>query len=180
MSDLLPYFYADFKKDFIASLTAKLADSSRKNRLFRAFFEEAGYQLGKHIVAISPKIADELLSMPDGLPIICTGSVYKSWDLLKPGFIKCLRDNWTRCSKLSKINLVRIEGHSATGAVLLAARLYDRELPFVKEFNYEATTSRLDQIDMDLFKLGADKNKLDVQKTLSLNYFASYIKGILW
>jgi hypothetical protein len=27
LNDLLPYFYADFKKDFIASLTAKLAKS---------------------------------------------------------------------------------------------------------------------------------------------------------
>lgn len=185
LSDLLPYFYADFKKDFIASLTMKLAQAAVKNQLFREFFQEAGYQLGKHIVAISPKIDERLLNKADGLPIICTGSVYKSWDLLKPGFMKCLGDNWNRCSKLRKINLVRVEGHSATGAVLLAARLYDRELTFVKEFNYENTSSRLDQINMDTYERLHEPSanngyKLDVQKILSLNYFTSYIKGILW
>lgn len=173
LSELLPHFYSDFKKDFIASLTLKLSIASESNPLFRSFFEEAGYQLARHIVAIQPKVSKKLINCPKGLPIVCAGSVYKSWNLIKPGFIQCLRDYRHRCADLKKINLVKIEDHSAVGAVLLAARIYNSDLDFLKTFDYASLTSQLDQIDVD--SIVVHKNY-----TLNLNYFTSYIKGILW
>jgi N-acetylglucosamine kinase len=35
----------------------------------------------------SPNFADGLLSQPGGLPVVCIGSVWKSWDLLRAGFM---------------------------------------------------------------------------------------------
>jgi hypothetical protein len=83
---LLPFFYSDFKKDFIAGLTVKLAnrklfnddspfhidqlyfpnnfinfkrfqlkDPGRKT-IIKRIFEESGFQIARHIVAILPKI----------------------------------------------------------------------------------------------------------------------------
>lgn len=76
--DLLPFFYSDFRKDFIASLTAKLAASNyiidinntrqllsklfvlfkvADNRIIiKRIFEDSGYELARHIIAIQPKI----------------------------------------------------------------------------------------------------------------------------
>lgn len=181
--DLLPYFYSDFKKAFIAGLTLKLSLLAEKNNLIQSFFEEAGYKLARHIVAILPKIDKELLNCSDGLPVICAGSVYKSWDIMKPGFLDCLKDNASKCTNLKKINLVKIEGHSAVGAVILAAKLYEQNMEFLQKFNYNSVTSSLDEINLDddnkLMNTN-NMNNIKQNNILSLNFFASYIKGILW
>ena len=62
MSEILPHFYSDFKKDFIASLTFKLSKIAENNGLARFLFEEAGYQVARHIIAILPKI-DEVVKL---------------------------------------------------------------------------------------------------------------------
>lgn len=180
LNDLLPYFYSDFKKDFIASLTLKLAIAAPKNPLFAEFFKQAGYELARHIIAIQPKIDKSLFDLPDGLPIVCAGSVYKSWNLIKPGFMECLKNNINKCPNLKKINLVKIEGHSAIGAVLLAAKFYDKELSFLKNFNHKNCTSQLDQIDLDKNKIKKSEGSIETGTILNLNFFTSYIKGILW
>lgn len=54
--NLLPYFYSDFKKDFIASLAAKLSIMAKQNDVVRDIFEESGYQIARHIMALIPKI----------------------------------------------------------------------------------------------------------------------------
>ena len=81
LDDLLPHFYSHFKKDFIAGLTAKLAKSlnyifyvdqffgyfllililfkikvADNNSVIKCIFDECGYQLARHIVAIEPKL----------------------------------------------------------------------------------------------------------------------------
>lgn len=54
--NLLPFFYSNFKKDFIASLAAKLSIMAKQNDVVREIFEEAGYQMARHIMALVPKI----------------------------------------------------------------------------------------------------------------------------
>lgn len=66
-----------------------------------------------------------LILNTDGLPIVCTGSVFKSWHLIKPGFIRCLQAQNKRCAHLDAINLVTINSDSTLGAALLASRIYD-------------------------------------------------------
>ena len=49
-------------------------------------------QLGKHILALSNHIGQELKEGEGGLNIVCVGSVWKSWDLLKEGFLEGIKD----------------------------------------------------------------------------------------
>lgn len=123
MEDILPHFYSDFKKDFIAGLTAKLAAIAENKTILKNIFEEAGFQLARHVLAILPRIHKRLLNAPSGLPIVCTGSVFKSWHLIKPGFVKCLKTQTPKKSVLNEINLVTIATDSAVGAAKLAAKL---------------------------------------------------------
>ena len=49
-------------------------------------------QLGKHILALSGYIGKDLREGEGGLNIVCVGSVWKSWDLLKDGFLEGMKD----------------------------------------------------------------------------------------
>lgn len=128
LQDILPHFYSDFKKDFIAGLTAKLAAHAENKTIIKSIFEEAGFQLARHVIAIQPRIDKSLLHAPNGLPIVCTGSVFKSWHLIKPGFIRCLKTQTPRKSTLNEINLVCINQDAAIGAAKLAAKLSDSNM----------------------------------------------------
>ncbi len=172
LSDLLPHFYSDFKKQFIASLTQKIAETAETNALFRSFFEEAGYQMARHIIAIHPKIDKKLLLCPEGLPVVCAGSVFKSWPILKPGFIKCLKDNVAKCPDMTKINLVIIERHASIGAVVLAAKLFDHNLQILKSLDHKLFTRKLDTVYLDH---GMTGNSVSILKNIT-----SYLKAILW
>ena len=73
---------------------------------------------------------------------------------------------------MHELNLVRIEDHSAIGAVLLAARLHDQDIEFLKRFDHSKHISQLDHI-----LLKSDKKHLSHFQT---NLFNTYFKGILW
>lgn len=77
---------------------------------------------------------------------MCAGSVFKSWHLIKPGFKKCLEDNIAKCPNLNEINLVRVDTESCAGAVYLAAKFYNKDLPLVKNFQNQKFTSQLDHL----------------------------------
>ncbi len=70
-----------------------------------------------------------LINSSNGIPIVCTGSVFKSWSLIRNGFINHLRK-----SKINEVNLVCVDKDSTVGAAILAARLCD--------FNIEIDTSK--------------------------------------
>jgi hypothetical protein len=63
-----------------------------------------------------------------GLPVVCTGSVFKSWSLIKPGFVRCLESQMNKCSSLNEMKLVFINGDSTIGAALLASKLAATDL----------------------------------------------------
>lgn len=69
-----------------------------------------------------------------GLQIVCVGSVWKSWDLLKQGFEAQLKD--TSVSDVYKLCLVHTTGSSAIGAVYLAARVVNVPFPYTFSKNY--------------------------------------------
>lgn len=60
----------------------------------------------------------ECISLQGGVPIICIGSVWKSWDLLKPGFLAELTENG---KGLRSVTLHRLKVPMATGACYLGA-----------------------------------------------------------
>jgi len=172
LSDLLPHFYSDFNKQFIASLTLKMSLTADTNPLYRSFFEEAGYQMARHIVAIYPKIDKKLFQCSEGLPIVCAGSVFKSWPILKQGFIRSLQDNKEKCPDLVKINLVILDRHASIGAVVLAAKLFDNNSEILKNLDHSQFTKKLDTLYLNHVKANNSFSNLKL--------ITSYIRTILW
>lgn len=116
---LLTFCYDKFSKPHFAGLCKDLADIAHQgDKLAQHVFEEAGRALAQHIVALSPSFHSELVNRPGGVPIVCIGSVWKSWDLLKSGFLSELAEN---CSKFDEITLLKLKVPMATGACYLGA-----------------------------------------------------------
>lgn len=88
--------------------------------------------------------------MPGGLPITCAGSVFKSWPLIKAGFVRCLQHQIRKCNNLTELNLVIDDGDSTIGACLLASKLYDNSLDLIHKWNRK--TTRLDHFYIKPFK----------------------------
>ncbi|KAG7496747.1 hypothetical protein JOB18_024251 [Solea senegalensis] len=90
---MLPHLYRNFQKSHFAGFCKKLAEGAEAgDALCRYMFTRAGRVLGKHVVAVLPAAQAPLLTSDRGLPILCVGSVWKSWELLKPGFTEVLDD----------------------------------------------------------------------------------------
>lgn len=88
---LLPHLYTNFQKSHFAGLCRKLAEGALIGDAMCQFvFSEAGRVLAQHIIAVLPGVEETLFSGEGGLPILCVGSVWKSWELLKPGFTEVL------------------------------------------------------------------------------------------
>ena len=76
----------------------------------------------------------ELLDSPRGLPVVCVGSVWLSWEYLKPGFVEELQKVGSRLQKLS---LLRLTTSVATGSVYLAAKKMNYNMPRNYDDNHE-------------------------------------------
>ncbi|KAM3857387.1 N-acetyl-D-glucosamine kinase [Diretmus argenteus] len=88
---MLPHFYRHFQKSHFAGFCKKLAEGAEKqDPLCQYVFTQAGTALAKHVEAVLPSAQEPLLSGEQGLVILCVGSVWKSWELLKPGFTEVL------------------------------------------------------------------------------------------
>jgi N-acetylglucosamine kinase len=120
--DILPYFYQTFNKSHIAGLCHTLAEEGAEDPLCRSLFYVAGQVLADNIVAIAPHISPEMLSAPGGLPILCEGSVWKSWDLLKEGFLSTLHHPTGNGRRIKEFRLVQLTQSAAIGAALLGAK----------------------------------------------------------
>lgn len=72
-----------------------------------------------------PFILQDLLKVEGGLPVVCVGSVWKSWDLLKQGFIKHLEEQ----KNVPELSLLELTTNVATGAAYLAAKSCNYVLP---------------------------------------------------
>lgn len=70
-------------------------------------------------------LLQDLLKIDGGLPVVCVGSVWKSWDLLKPGFIKHLEEQ----QNVPEFSLLELTTNVATGAAYLAAKSCNYVLP---------------------------------------------------
>ncbi|TKC39507.1 hypothetical protein EI555_003397, partial [Monodon monoceros] len=52
--------------------------------------QQTGWMLGRHAMAILPGIDQVLFQQETGLLILCVGSLWKSWELLKEDFLLAL------------------------------------------------------------------------------------------
>lgn len=120
---MLELLYAKYEKSNIASFTGALVKEAHDDPLVKHVFHEAGLILGRHIKAISKNFDEE---MYNDVPVVVIGSVFKTWDLLKEGFLQGARDPEGR---IKKITLHKMEESPALGAAYLAARKVHQTLP---------------------------------------------------
>ncbi|XP_030369506.1 N-acetyl-D-glucosamine kinase [Scaptodrosophila lebanonensis] len=124
--DMLPHCYAKFDKPFFANLCQKLAENAEKGDLLAlSLFREAGAHLARMIKALLPNVHKSLVGKSGDLSVVCVGSVWSSWNLLKEAFI-------TELQKIKleyNLKLVRITKSSAYGACYLGADNANYALP---------------------------------------------------
>lgn len=104
------------------------------DELCTKIFHEGGQLLAKMILALLPRASKELLKTGH-LSIICVGSVWLSWNLLKPGFIQELHDHEIPF----ELRLLKLRpGVSmAVGSIYLSADSIKFPLPRDYAKNYE-------------------------------------------
>jgi len=121
---MLKHLYSEFKKDVIAGMCAELAKCARDTRdpLCLSAFRAAGRFLALHILAMLPKADKALFSEDAGLKVVCTGSVWKSWDLLEEGFVEGLTSSRHVDVKVNKLTLLTLSKPAAFGAAYLGAK----------------------------------------------------------
>ncbi|XP_013417674.1 N-acetyl-D-glucosamine kinase-like isoform X2 [Lingula anatina] len=120
--DLLEHLYTKFDKSFIASMSKELSKGAleKKDPLCCHVFCEAGKILARHVLAVAAKADKALLNLDGGLPIVCVGSVWKSWEALKDGFLEGMKSRPD--VKISEFTLLRLHETGALGAAFLAAK----------------------------------------------------------
>ncbi|KAI3388949.1 hypothetical protein SNEBB_007424 [Seison nebaliae] len=163
ISDLIPLFYRHFDKQRIAGLCADLGKCAIEEHdyLCRRVFYDAGMKLADHLKAVAYK---SKIQWKDGiLPVVCCGSVFKSWKLLKPGFIRSINnvnvEEGTECAcpddrqvnppkqLYDTIKFLRLKGTAAFGAALYGAKIHQQlTLP---KIDYEKYYDVIDVIEVN-------------------------------
>ncbi|KHN75633.1 N-acetyl-D-glucosamine kinase [Toxocara canis] len=124
--EILDLLYAKFEKANIASFTGRLVKDAPNDPLVKRVFYEAGMILGNHVRAISRHCDEEMLL---DVPVVVVGSVFKSWSLLKPGFVEGVREH-DKEGRIKKVTLYLLKETPAIGAALLAARSVHVSVPY--------------------------------------------------
>lgn len=133
--DLLEHCYTKFDKSYFAGLCQRLSQAAvQGDQLSQWLFSEAGRVLARHVIALFPKVDSKLLSEPGGLPVLCVGSVWSSWEFLKPGFVGELKE---AAPELKRLSLLHLTTSVATGSVYLAAKEINFDLPRNYAKNHE-------------------------------------------
>ncbi|XP_031632696.1 N-acetyl-D-glucosamine kinase isoform X1 [Contarinia nasturtii] len=131
--DLLDHCYAKFDKAHFASLCEKLSNlASAGDELCIHLFEDAGCFLAKATMSLLPNVSDKLLTN-NNLNIVCVGSVWKSWNLLKTGF----SNEIAKATNKFGLNLIILTQAMAIGAAYLAADSINFDLPRNYSHNYD-------------------------------------------
>lgn len=133
--DLLDHCYTSFEKHKFAGLCRKLAEGAavEGDALCKHLFISAGEVLAQTVLAQVPRASAELITKPGGLQVLCVGSVWKSWELLKPGFVPRLQQD----SSLEELSLTRLTTTTAMGAAYLAAERCNVTIPKTYGDNYQ-------------------------------------------
>lgn len=123
--DLLPHCYANFDKPFFASLCKKIAHAAdQDDELAKSIFNDSGACVARSIAALTPKVQAELVKTGE-LSVVCVGSVWHSWHLLKDGFEREMCNHDVPFN----LQLVTITKSMAYGACYLAADAINYRLP---------------------------------------------------
>lgn len=132
--DLLTIYYTNFDKAYIAALCKKVAEGANEgDQLCLHIFNEAGTHLARALSSVIPKASKELTEREGGTHILCVGSVWLSWHLLKSGFVFYIQNN----TNIEKFSLMKLKTTSAVGAAYMAADKHKFHLPRDYTKNYE-------------------------------------------
>ncbi|XGW10956.1 hypothetical protein V3C99_012448 [Haemonchus contortus] len=118
--DILEHLYNKFQKSHIASFTGEMAKHVDDPAISKLFFD-AGEILGKQFVVASGHLPSEFRSEVN---LLIVGSVFKSWDALKKGFVHAVTGSW-----IPKINIFRPTTSCAVGAAALVAQAAGFHIP---------------------------------------------------
>ncbi|XP_055384792.1 N-acetyl-D-glucosamine kinase [Condylostylus longicornis] len=131
--DILDHCYAKFDKPFFASLCKKLALAAENDdKLCRYLFNEAGRLLARFVIALLPKVQKSLVDSGD-LRVLCVGSVWLSWKLMREGFINELNN----VSIDFGLQMVTPTNSIAMGPVYLGVDGVNHDFPRNYEANYK-------------------------------------------
>lgn len=138
---LLGHVYDKFSKSHFAGLCKRIADAARAgDKLCQWLFSEAGKVLAEYIQSLVPSIHVDLLRAPGGVPVVCVGSVWKSWDLLHDAFVAQLRHGQGRGLQggmpVPDLALLSLTNSGAIGATMLGAKNVQFPLPCDYSANY--------------------------------------------
>ncbi|XP_005098850.2 N-acetyl-D-glucosamine kinase [Aplysia californica] len=135
---LLSFLYSDFVKAKIAGLCKELADVcfEKQDPLCCALFRDAGRMVAKHLVGVSSKIHEELKNGAGGVPVLCQGSVFKSWSLMEKGFVDEMTARISQ-SGVQEVTMKQLKVEASFGAAALGAKACGVELPL----DYNANAS---------------------------------------
>ena len=96
-------------------------------KLCARLFADAGREMAKHLLAMADSIAPELVGAPGGLPVVCIGSVWKSWRFMEPGFVGELRER--NRGRLKAVQLLQLKVPMPVGACYLGATEAKVDIP---------------------------------------------------
>lgn len=122
-NQMLDHFYTHFSKSIFAGFCKWLSDAAmnEKDPLCQLVFNEAGVALADHVIGVLPYITKDSEVEDDGIEVLCTGSVWNSWPLLKEGFFSRLREK--AYGQMEMIKLLKPVTTSAVGGALLASKV---------------------------------------------------------
>ena len=126
--DIYLHYYEKFDKTFIASLCKRLAELAEKgDRLCARLFADAGREMAKHLLAMADSISPDLINASGGLPVVCIGSVWKSWRYMEPGFTRELKEHSR--GRLKAVQLLQLKVPMPVGACYLGAAEAKVDIP---------------------------------------------------
>merc|ERR1719367_2135327 len=126
--DLLVQFYPRWDSSNVVALCKKLARAAVDDgdELCLRLFEDAGRELALLVAGLADKVPAEEIQK-DGLSVLCVGSVWDAWHLLRAGFLPKLRDRVPK--NVPKVSLMRLKRSAEFGACYLGAKEAGLTLP---------------------------------------------------
>lgn len=140
LDDMLDHLYTNYDKTRLAGFTKHIAFGAKDgDELCQYLMNVAGYDIAEPILTLASKVHDDLKSGP--ITVVCTGSVFLSWQYLKPGFLRCFMEPDNQVYP-NGLRLVVLNRSAALGAAALGAKSSGASL----KVDYDKYVKELDLI----------------------------------
>jgi len=129
---MLKFYYTQFEKSYIASMCKTMSQKAveTKDPLLLSLFSWAGQQLAAQLCGVLKRYRKNQSKngkdLKEFYQVVCMGSVFKSWGLLKQGFL----DEMLSQDLYQDLELHRLTANGALGAARLGCVTFDIPLKF--------------------------------------------------